>query len=279
MPMRVLNKVRRSIWTLPMAALAALIVFAINEAAYRESVDSLDHLGGRAMARVQIQTVLRRLIEIETGQRGYLLTARQEYLKPYEETRTEIDASLRWLKQYYAGDATAEPVVKEMAARSDEKLSEVQTTLKLHDEGRHEAWRELMMTNIGLDKMVAIRGLVDRLHAIESRRIAVDRQDVYDTLRMSRIGVNAMDRALAAGAGAVPAAELAVRCGAAPARRGAARRARPPGTRGAEPHRRADRAGRPTCRARARTSAAAWPENCTTNSARCSPRPSWTRRA
>ena len=192
MPMRVLNKVRRSIWTLPMAALAALIVFAINEAAYRESVDSLDHLGNRAQARVQIQTVLRRLIEVETGQRGYLLTARKEYLKPLEETHAEIDSSLAWLGRYYTGDTTAEPVLKEMALRTDEKLSEVKTTLALHDEGRHEAWRELMLTNIGLDKMVAIRSLADRLHAIESRRIAVDRQDVYDTLRMSRIGVNAM---------------------------------------------------------------------------------------
>lgn len=192
MPMRVLSKVRRSIWTLPMAALAALIVFAINEAAYRESVDSLDHLGSRAVARVQIQTVLRSLIEVETGQRGYLLTARTEYLKPIEETKAEIDSAMQWLARYYGEDPAAAPALQEMTARIDEKFSEVETTVKLHDEGRHEAWRELMLTNIGLDKMVAIRGLADRLHAIESRRIAADRQDVYDTLRTSRIGVNAM---------------------------------------------------------------------------------------
>ena len=192
MPLNVLARVRRSVWTLPLAALAAVVVFAINEAAYRESIESLDHLGSRGVARVQIQTLLRRLIEVETGQRGYLLTDRSEYLKPFDGTKAEIEQALRWLGDYYRGDDTAGPVLDELNQRVGEKLSEVLTTIRLHDEGKREQSMELILTNIGLDKMESIRALADRLHAIESRRVAVDRQGVYDTLRISRIGVNTM---------------------------------------------------------------------------------------
>lgn len=192
MALSVLARVRRSVWTLPLAALAAVVVFAINEAAYRESIESLDHLGSRGVARVQIQTLLRRLIEVETGQRGYLLTDRREYLKPFDGTKAEIESALRWLSDYYGSDETASPVVRELNQRVGEKLSEVLTTVQLHDEGKRQQSMELVLTNIGLDKMESIRALADRLHAIESRRVAVDRQGVYDTLRISRIGVNTM---------------------------------------------------------------------------------------
>lgn len=192
MPLSVLARVRRSVWTLPLAALAAMVVFAINEAAYRESIESLDHLGSRGVARVQIQTLLRRLIEVETGQRGYLLTNRREYLKPLDGTRTEIESALDWLGSYYGGDEAVAPLVRELRQRVDEKLSEVLTTVRLHDEGKRDQSMELVLTNIGLDKMESIRGLADRLHGIESRRVAQDRQAVYDTLSISRIGVNTM---------------------------------------------------------------------------------------
>ena len=79
---------------LPLAALAALVVFGINEGAYHQSVQSLDNLGQRGLARVQIQTLLRRLIDAETGQRGYLLTGRKEYLQPYDAAQHDVASTL-----------------------------------------------------------------------------------------------------------------------------------------------------------------------------------------
>ena len=183
---------RRSAWALPLAALAALLVLCINELAYHRSVDDLDNLGERGQARVQIQTLLRRLIDAETGQRGYLLTGRREYLKPYESSVQDIAGALQWLSKYYHDDPQTDAMVKELALRSQEKLSELQTTMRLYDEGKAESWRGLMLTDIGREKMEAMRITAQKLFDLESVRVAVDRKGVYQTLMVSRIGVSAM---------------------------------------------------------------------------------------
>jgi signal transduction histidine kinase len=185
-------RLRRSPWTLPLAAVAALLVFAINEGAYHDASNALAALAERGNARTQIQTLLRRLIDAETGQRGYLLTGRKEYLGPYEESVKDVSTALSELASYYADDPPAAGRVAEIAKRSREKLSEVSTSIQLYDDGRHETWRSLLLTDIGREKMEAIRELTNGLLANESERVAADRAALLHTLQLSRIGVNAM---------------------------------------------------------------------------------------
>ena len=188
----VVARLQRSYWTLPAAAVAAVIVFGINEAAYHDAYDALRGLGDRGTARTQIQSLLRRLIDAETGQRGYLLSARKEYLEPYAQSVKDINESLQWLSAYYGGDKDLAPLMADIVKRSREKLSEVATSIQLHDEGKHDAWRELMLTDIGREKMESIREMTNRLLKAESDRVASDRAELFGTLRLSRIGVNAM---------------------------------------------------------------------------------------
>ena len=187
-----LARARHSAWTLPLAAIAAVVVFAINESAYRDASEAVTGLGQRGVARVQMQTLLRRLIDAETSQRGYVLTGRKEYLAPYAQSVTDVDEALAWLTQYYAGDSKPAQLVKDVAARSHEKLSEVATTIELYDAGRTDAWHALLLTDIGREKMEAIRALSSALTDIESQRVAEDRAELFQTLRLSRIGVNTM---------------------------------------------------------------------------------------
>ena len=188
----VVSRLRRSLWTLPLAGLAAVLVLGINEGAYHGARDALTGLGARRDAQAQIQTLLRRLIDAETGQRGYLLTGRSEYLAPYEESLKDVSATLRYLSAYYSTDAKMAALMKEISQRSLEKLSEVGTSIQLYDAGRHEAWRSLMLTDIGREKMDLIRKLADSLLTNESARVGDARNELSATLRLSRIGVNAM---------------------------------------------------------------------------------------
>ncbi len=186
------SRARHSAWSLPLAVLAAVVVFVISENAWRDASTALARLGERGVARVQIQSLLRRLIDAETAQRGYLLTGRSEYLAPQAQSVKDVEAALAWLAQYYAGDERPARTVAEVAQRSREKLSEVATTLQLYDAGRTEAWRALLLTDIGREKMEAIRTLSLALAEIESERVAQDRASLYQTLRWSRIGINVM---------------------------------------------------------------------------------------
>ena len=191
-PLQLIHRVRRSAWLLPLAVLAAVVLFAINEAAYERSTSSLSNLGQRGQARTQIQVVWRALIDAETGQRGYLLTGRPEYLQPYQRSVGAVQDALAWLHTYYAGDAEAAPVLAEVAEQSRGKLSELTTTLALFDQGRHDTWRELVLTDIGREKMEVVRSASQRLLDIETQRVDRERADVYTTVLGGRIGVDAM---------------------------------------------------------------------------------------
>ena len=187
-----IHRVRHSAWTLPLAGLAALVILFINEAAYDRSTRALAHLADRAAARTQIQHVWRSLIDAETGQRGYLLTGRKDYLPPYEQAVSQVQQSFDWLTRYYAADPEAAAVLAEMAGYSEAKLSELQTTLQLHERGPAAAWRELMLTDIGREKMEGLRQSSGRLLLLETQRVEQERRDVFTTLRSGRLGVSAM---------------------------------------------------------------------------------------
>lgn len=186
------SRLRRSVLALPLAAAAALVILFINELAYRDSVASLDQLGIRGSARVDLQSLRGALVDAETGERGYLLTGRKEYLQPYEKAAASIPGTVQRLKSYFADDPAATQLMDTISTTVEQRLSDLQTAIRLYDEGRHEAWHELLMSNIGLDKMQRIRALGQQLLDYESEMIRADRGDVYETLRLQRIGVNAM---------------------------------------------------------------------------------------
>ena len=103
--MSFLSRFRRNVIAFPLAALAALAMFAISEASYQDATSSLDTLGERATARGKLNDLVKSLLDAETGQRGYLLTDRKEYLRPYHQAVTETRSLLAWLTSHYASDA------------------------------------------------------------------------------------------------------------------------------------------------------------------------------
>jgi signal transduction histidine kinase len=190
--MSLLSRFRGSVIAFPLAALAALAMLAISEASYQDATSSLDRLGERSTARSKLNDLVKSLLDAETGQRGYLLTERREYLRPYEQAQKESRSLLAWLNDYYAKDPNTAPTMLEIAKETEAKLSELATTIELHDRGVENAWRELMLSDIGREKMEHVRKLGERLIDHETAQVSVGRRSVYQTLWLNRIGVSAM---------------------------------------------------------------------------------------
>ncbi len=175
-----------------LACVAAAVVLGIAETAFQRASTSLASLGTRGQARTAVQTVMRRILDGETAQRGFLLTGRKEYLAPFEDVSTDITRALGVLRRHYAQDPQLAATVDELAKRTLEKLSEVQETIALYEAGQHGVWRELIMTDIGREKMEAVRALAESLLATEDTRVVEERAAVFKTLRDGRIGVQVM---------------------------------------------------------------------------------------
>jgi signal transduction histidine kinase len=186
---RLQRVVKRGLFVLPLACLAAVGMVVISEGSYWQAVGTLDDLGTMAAARSNIQGLERSILNAETGQRGYLLSGDSEYRKPYDDALLEIGASLEFLVQYYRNDPQASEVLAKLSALIGTKVSELALTVQLYDEGKRKATAEIMRSGIGKEQMDAIRALSAELLARESGRVALGRGDIYQTLMFSRIGV------------------------------------------------------------------------------------------
>jgi signal transduction histidine kinase len=191
-PLKLLPLLRGSPFAFPLAALAALAMLIISETSYQHASQTLETLATQGQARTNIQVLWRSLIDAETGQRGYLLTGRKEYLQPYTMGQTRATRSLAWLNDYYAAEPGADALMKQMTHAAHNKLSELSETMKLHDAGTGDGWRDLLLTNIGKDEMDSVRHLSEQLLELESAKVAEARDSVKQTLVLTRIGVTAM---------------------------------------------------------------------------------------
>ncbi len=183
------NRLRRSPFAFPLAALVALIMLLISETSYRSSRNSMDAVSDLSIARLRVQRVLRLMVDAETAQRGYLLTGRKDYLEPYRNSVEALPDTMAKLKAHYA----SRPAHAKALARLEEliavKLSELVTTLEMYDNGRTEAWREILLSDIGKEQMEAIRAAAELMLVDEAQSGEVARKEVYDALSVSRIGI------------------------------------------------------------------------------------------
>lgn len=191
-PLKLLPLMRGSPFAFPLAALVALAFFMISESSYQQATATFEELGTQGTARTTIQVLRRSLTDAETGERGYLLTGRHEYLKPYIEAQTQVAQSLDWLNRYYGADPATAALMKQITVAARDKLSELAETMKLYDQGKEESWRALILSNIGKEQMDTVRSQSEQLLAIESDRLAAARKSLSQTLMLNRIGVTAM---------------------------------------------------------------------------------------
>ena len=275
--MSFLSRFRRNVIAFPLAALAALAMLAISEASYQDATSSLD-TPRRARDRARQAERPGEVAARRRDRPARLPADRSQGVPAPLSTRqlTETRSLLAWLTSHYASDAKTAPVMREVARETEAKLSELATTIDLHDRGVENGWRELLLSDIGREKMEHVRTLGEQLINYETTQVASGRQQRLPDAAAEphrRLGDG---RGQPARALHVPAPD---------------RDPRPhPGRRGGTRRRRARIASRPrsrrepsscasspsTCRRSARTSAAGSRASCTTSSAPCSPPPSST---
>jgi signal transduction histidine kinase len=192
MEMRFLTVVKRNRVVFVLACAVALSMVLISEVSYFQSVDRLDTLTTMSQARTNMQILSQSLVDAETGQRGYLLTGRKEYLAPYDGALKKIKTAFDFLDQYYKGRPEPEAMMAQLHAVSETKLSELSLTLHLYETDKLDAVKEVMLSGIGKEQMDAFRLLCSRLHEYELNNISQSRKSIYTTLMFNRLGVAAL---------------------------------------------------------------------------------------
>ena len=126
-----------------------------------------------SMIQANISGVLQDLTDMETGQRGYLLTEDPAYLQPYTDAKGRIGTHFASLRSGLANRAERERSLEaQLESLAGSKQAEMERTISLRQQGyRHRAFL-LVDTNEGRDYMERARGLVSSLSSTESSSFA-----------------------------------------------------------------------------------------------------------
>jgi CHASE3 domain sensor protein len=128
--------------------------------------------------QAQIASVLEDLTDMETGQRGFLLTANPSYLQPYTEAKGRIAADFGRLRLGLANRAQPERSLEsQLESLADSKQAEMERSINLREQGyRHRAFM-LVDSNEGMDYMDKARALLSQLSVAEkSNFVTLDRE-------------------------------------------------------------------------------------------------------
>lgn len=155
-----------------MACLCGVTAFGLYQHVAAVHADTETLMAGNLRAR-HLSTTLALLQDAETGQRGYLLTGRTEYLEPYTHALTQIDQSLATLHVDYAHDGAAKAMITVLDRHVRDKLAELKETVELRRRDGLEAAQGIVLQNTGKRMMDVIRTTLHQL--LDTERSAIDR--------------------------------------------------------------------------------------------------------
>jgi signal transduction histidine kinase len=194
------ERLLRRRFTLPLLIAGVLLLVLANEMTYRRTVHAVREGIALTDARIATARVLQLLTDAETGQRGFLLTGRAEYLDPFNQAKAELPGVIQDLTDFVTstgarGPADAVKIADEIAA----KMGVLEKTLALQQAGSREAALTLFDSGKGKRHMDNLRSMFkDKLSQASSLQQDA-RGFIYRALEIKRAIITSLSFILAVG--------------------------------------------------------------------------------
>ena len=128
--------------------------------------------------QAEVSTVEKDLTDMETSQRGYLLTGNSDYLQPYADAKGRIASDLGAVRIGLSNRTQREQSLEsQLESLATSKQGEIERTISLRQQGYRRRSFRLVDTDEGKGYMDEIRRIVDSLSSSESSNFArLDRE-------------------------------------------------------------------------------------------------------
>ena len=159
-----------------MLALAIVLMLALNLAVFvliQRTVAFNDTVEKAQQVRLVSREILTRLVDAETGQRGFLLTARSEYLSIHDQAVRELPDLLGEAERATVGDPDLGPRIERLAELSAQRLAMTERTITLARTGRIGEAVSIIRSGEGKVLMDIIRTEIDAIDDIQATRLQV----------------------------------------------------------------------------------------------------------
>jgi signal transduction histidine kinase len=183
---------RRSRLVLGGVVAVAITFLAVNEFGYRRAMAASAINDEVLASRSEVHKLQVMMLGAETGQRGYLLTGQRDFREPLDRSREAVQAQLAVIAKVYAHEPGRADELRQIQELTLRKMSEVQTTVALYDEGKPEAAFELVRAGLGLEFMRSLDEVLSAMARQDQERLQVNRLALSDTLSLNRVGIAAL---------------------------------------------------------------------------------------
>ncbi len=133
--------------------------------------------------QADISSVLFDLQDMETGQRGYLLTGDPAYLEPYHAANARLTSDFSKLRAKLAAKTPPDRSLEtQLESLAQSKIAEMDETIRLREKGyRHRAFL-IVNSNRGKELMDEARAKLQTLSSAQTRNIARYDRDVAESV-------------------------------------------------------------------------------------------------
>jgi CHASE3 domain sensor protein len=136
--------------------------------------------------QAKLAAVLKDLTDMETGQRGYLLTGDPAYLQPYTDAKIRIGTDFASLRAGFANRTRSEQSLElQLESLAKSKQGEMERSISLRQQGYRRRSFNLVDTNEGEDYMDEIRRIASSLSSAETSNLA--RSDTERASALKRV--------------------------------------------------------------------------------------------
>ena len=135
---------------------------------------------------IRLSHVLSLLQDAETGQRGYLLTHNETYLRPYDAAVPTIGSEVAALRQIRAASGRETGRFDGLAADARAKLDELRETIDLARENKQGAALTMVGTDRGKAAMDRIRDAIQTMSADERKMLSEEQARSLRTASITR---------------------------------------------------------------------------------------------
>ncbi len=163
----------------------ALVVFiTVSMVSYRatsELIQSTEATAHTYQVRQSLSGIIGSLIDAETGQRGYLLTGREEYLEPYNNGTRSVDQYVQDVRRLTSDNPNQQTRINALQPLIAEKLSELAETIQYRRQQNEKEALDIVLTNRGRQYMVDIRRIIADMDNEEIALLAKRTQKASET--------------------------------------------------------------------------------------------------
>jgi len=134
------------------------------------------------------------IVDAETGERGYLLTGKEEYLAPYTASLPRIDHAFHRLREMLVENGTAaeRDLLGNINSLVGKKLSELEAAIALYKKDGPAVAQALMDTGIGKRAMDEIRAAIDGMTAEHRKELDEATKRWAADIAFARVGMQVM---------------------------------------------------------------------------------------